>query len=103
MSTTTIIPAGNTARVTVTFAPDAGVVSLANVTARAFDPKTRTTTTLTPVQDATNVFHADVTVPDDAQGSTWVVRFESNTPSPKIAIEDRTTSFVVTASQLPAP
>jgi len=99
----TLIEAGNTARVTVTFTPESGTVNLANVTARAYEHDTQTVTALTVVQDSTNVFHADVVVPDDADAGRWTVRFESNSPSPKIAIENDDTSFKVIASTLPNP
>ena len=100
---TLIIPAGNTVRTTVTFFPESGEVLLAHVTARAFNHKTQAVTDLTVVQDGPNVFHADTPVPDNAGGGNWTVRFESNAPSPKIAIENAQTTWLVASSELPAP
>lgn len=98
------IPAGNTVRCTVTFAPESpGTVALADVTARAIDKQTGTVTNLTVATTGTNVFYADIAVPDTAGTGSWVVRFESNSPSAHISIEDATTTFRVNASAFPSP
>lgn len=101
------IPAGQTARVTVEFTPQSGTISLADVTARALECRTSTVTTLTPVAGGVDAgvytFYADVEIPDSAGSGRWVVRFESNSPSPKMSIEDDSTSFMVKGSELPNP
>lgn len=106
--TTTNVTAGNTMRSTVTFAPASGTVALADVTGRVLVPvgttgSTGGVLTLTPAAGATNVFYADIAVPDNAEVATWVVRWESNSPSPKIAIEDATTRLRIIASAVPNP
>lgn len=102
------VTAGNTMRSTVTFVPASGTVLIADVTARVLVPTGTTGSTagiltLTPVAGATNVFYADIAVPDNATAATWVVRWESNSPSPKIALEDSTTRLQVIASALASP
>lgn len=104
MSNRVSIVPGNTVRCTVTFVPETGTVSLADVSARCVDGATQTVHVLDPVEDSTNVFHADLTVPDDvAVGGTWRFRFESNTPSPHISLEGDDMAFEVAASRMPTP
>lgn len=99
----TLIYAGNTVRATCTFTPASGTVALADVTARAYEHATRATTNLTVAETAANTFRADLAIPDATGPGRWTVRFESNAPSPKIALEDSTTTFTVVASILTTP
>jgi len=39
----------------------------------------------------------------DPHRRTWVVRWDSSSPSPRIVVEDETTKFVVAASALTSP
>lgn len=104
MTAPIVVLAGNTVRVTVTFTPASGTVASADVTARAYETRSGDVTNLTVVESATNVFYADVPIPDDSPAGDWIVRFESNSPSPKIAIEHPVeTGWKVTASTLPSP
>lgn len=111
MPSATKIPAGNTVRSTVTFVPEApGTVDIVNVSVRVKVPPTVTgavngVLTLTDdiVDDTNDVFHVDIIVPDTAAAADWLVRWESNTPSAKIAVEDETTRFTVVPSALPSP
>jgi hypothetical protein len=89
--------AGSRVRSTVTFVPESGTVLLTNVTARAIDAEGNVTT-LTPVAGSTNVFTADVAIPDSAISGPWVVRWESSTP--KIVVDD---PFSVSASAMLNP
>jgi len=93
---TTYTP-GNIVRSTVTFVPAEGTVALGNVTARTVDAA-GAETALTVAAGATNVFTADITIPDTAISGPWVVRWESSTP--KISVE---VGFGVTRSGLVNP
>jgi len=104
MSTAQIV-AGNIARCTVVFAPLTGTVALADVTARYHTQQgaTGALTGITATIGVPNGFQADLTISDDTPSGWWQVRWESNLPSPKIAVEDATTRFIVVASRLAVP
>jgi len=89
--------AGSVVRSTVTFVPASSTVDIANVSATITDSE-GTQTNGSPVAGATNVFYADVVVPDTAISGPWLVRWECS--APKISYED---SFAVTASSATTP
>ncbi len=95
--------AGNIARCTIVFAPVTGTVLLADVTARYHTQQGATGSLTGITATATNTFQADLTIPDDTPSGWWQIRWESNTPSPKISVEDATTRFIVVASRLSNP
>jgi len=103
--TTAQVTAGNIARCTVVFAPLTGTVALADVTGRYRTQQgvEGTLTGIIATVAVTNGFQADLQVPDNTPSGWWQVRWESNLPSPKIAVEDLTTRFIVLASRLAVP
>lgn len=96
------VDAGNVVRTTITFVPATGTVALADVTCRVlkYDGSVES---LTPVSGGTNIFYADVAVPDTVPNSRWRFRWESRTPSPVITLDDLTTRFDVLQSDFPNP
>ena len=85
---------GTAATTTDVTAPSA---TSGGVLAGAVDPTTRA---ITPTA---NCFYVDVLIPDAAAAQGWYVRWESNPPSPKIAVESATATFTVLASRSPTP
>jgi hypothetical protein len=71
--------AGARVRSTVTFAPETGSTILANISATATDAEGNRTV-LTVAAGATNVYTADITLPDTAISGPWVVRWECSSP-----------------------
>lgn len=102
MTTPPIIAAGNVVEAAVTFTPGTGTVLLANVTARLRKPN-GTEVNLTPITGTSPTFEVEWESADTDPTGLYRIRWESNTPSPKIVVEDRTTTFVLIASAFATP
>jgi hypothetical protein len=102
---TTLIPfvAGNIVAQTVTFVPETGTVALADVTAklRKADGVEVVLTGITTT--ATNTFRVGWASAENDPAGIYRIRWESNTPSPRIVVEDRTSSFILLATAFATP
>lgn len=93
----TTIARGNTGRLSVTFVPVAGTVSLSDVSCSIVSPS-NIPDALTVHEAAENRFYADVIVDDSTQLGEWTVRWDSDLPSELITITD-----VYTVVATPSP
>lgn len=111
MTTLPPITAGNIVISTVLFVPESGTVALADVTCK-LRKKDGTEVDLTAdvVEDVDeaeapipNAFRVDWASSETDPTGTYVMRWESNLPSPRIVVEDSTTSFFLLATQFTTP
>lgn len=87
MTTIHSIVAGNIIEAAVVFQPETGSVALADVTARLHKAD-GTDVTLTGITTpAANTFEVEWASSDTDITGRYTVRWESNTPSPKIVVE----------------
>jgi len=102
----TLIPriaAGNVVEATITFAPESpGTVALGDVTARLRKPD-GTEVVLSGITGTHPTFEVEWSSADTDPSGYYQIRWESNTPSPKIVVEDRTTTFWLVASMFATP
>ena len=80
------IAAGNIVEATVTFVPEAGTVALADVTARLHKPD-GSDVTLTGITGTNPTFEVEWASADTDPTGRYTIRWESNSPSPKIVVE----------------
>jgi hypothetical protein len=102
MTTIPTITAGNVVEATVTFVPESGTVLIADVSARLHKAD-GTDVTLTGITGAHPSFEVEWASADTDITGRYQIRWESNSPSPKIVVEDATTAFVLIGSVLATP
>jgi hypothetical protein len=96
------IAAGNIVEAAVTFVPETGTVALADVTARVRKPG-GTEVVLSGITGTHPTFEVEWSSADTDPTGIYQIRWESNSPSPKIVVEDRSTSFILIASVFATP
>lgn len=97
-----VISAGNVIEASVTFTPETGTVLLADVTAK-LRKADGTEVALTGVTGAHPTFEVEWASAETDISGRYQIRWESSAPSPRIVVEDRTTAFIVLASQFATP
>ena len=96
------IDAGNIVVSTVTFIPESGTVALADVTAK-LRKHDGTEVVLTGITGANPTFRVEWASAETDVTGIYLIRWESNTPSPRIVVEDDTTSFALIGSRFATP
>lgn len=95
----TAIDIGNVVRSTVTFTPESGTVALADLTCKVSKAHRYEVDVTASIESVSaNVFRVDVETDESDPHGVWLFRWESSSPSARIAIEGSTTRFVLRPS-----
>lgn len=100
--TVSSIAAGNVVEATVTFTPETGTVALADVSAKLRKPG-GTEVTLTGITGTNPTFEVEWASAETDVTGRYRIRWESSAPSPRIVVEDDTTSFNLIATAFTTP